>query len=163
MSANFNPYVQGWRVGNAPSNGGGHWGDDASAEQPSIFGALPGGSASRSRRTPSAPGATLFYITDFRPNVLNASVVDARGRQCYRIVTDASQPHRTVYYDSHRRTVALVDWAGAAPSVEIPGLLPRQALRSWLHTAADRAYVGPPLSVSFFFFALRPPSSERSS
>jgi hypothetical protein len=85
----------------------------------------------------------MFYITDFRPNVLNASVVDARGRHCYKIVTDPSQPQRTAYYDVHRRTVALVDWAGSMPAVEMPGLLPRQPIRSWLQTASDRAYVPP--------------------
>jgi hypothetical protein len=149
MSANFNPYVQGWRVGNAPS----------SNEQPSIFGALPGtsgnaaaahhggtsgsggGSSGGGAGAPD-PNAVVFHITDFRPNVLNASVVDARGRQCHKIVTDApQQPQRTVYYDNHRRTVALIDWTGVRPSVEMPGLLPRQALRSWLHTGPDRAYV----------------------
>ncbi|KAH9956215.1 hypothetical protein BC827DRAFT_1139961 [Russula dissimulans] len=141
MSANFNPYVQGWRVGNAPStNGSGPWAN-TSAEMPSIFGALPGGNSTRSRRSPPSPDATIFYITDFRPNVLNASVLDARGRQCYKIGTDAARPHRTVYYDAHRRTVALIDWAGAGAcsSVEMPGLLPRQPLRNWLHTASDRA------------------------
>lgn len=143
MSANFNPYVQGWRVGNGPS----------SNEQPSIFGALPGASGNAtaargggggggSAAAATDPSAVVFHITDFRPNVLNASVVDARGRQCYRIVTDApQQPQRTVYYDNHRRTVALIDWTGVRPSVEMPGLLPRQALRSWLHTGPDRAYV----------------------
>jgi hypothetical protein len=161
MSANFNPYVQGWRVGNAPSNGGGGsggggspWGNP-SGEPPSVFGALPGGQSGRAQHSPPAPGSTVFFITDFRPNVLNASVVDARGRQCYKIVTDASQPNRTVYYDVHRRTVALVDWAGPRTAVEMPGLLPRQALRSWLHTASDRAYV-PPLPAIFvivFFFS----------
>jgi hypothetical protein len=150
MSANFNPYVQGWRVGNGSSNRG-------LGETPSIFGALPmtsGGSAHTAAATTAAtagrgghsqasdPNATVFHITDFRPNVLNASVVDARGRQCYKIVTDTpQQPQRTVYYDAHRRTVAIVDWAGSRPSVEMPGLLPRQALRSWLHTGPDRAYV----------------------
>ncbi|KAI0301600.1 hypothetical protein B0F90DRAFT_1628398 [Multifurca ochricompacta] len=137
MSANFNPYVQGWRVGNAPS-GGSVWGS-SSGEAPSIFGALPGGNPSRGRGTPPPPGSTIFYITGFRPNILNASVVDARGRQCYSIVTAASQPHYTTYYDTHRRTVALVDWSGGPPSVEMPGLFPRRSLRSWLQTASDRA------------------------
>jgi len=86
------------------------------------------------------PSAVVFHIADLRPNVLNASVVDARSRQCYRIVMDApQQPQRTVYYDNHRRTVVLIDWTGVRPSVEMPGLLPRQALRSWLHTGPDRA------------------------
>jgi hypothetical protein len=165
MSANFNPYVQGWRVGNGPSS-------NTVGEPPSIFGALPGdGNAARGGgqgSNPAAtadPNATVFHITDFRPNVLNASVVDARGRQCYKIITDApQQPQRTTYYDSHRRTVALIDWAGGVrPSVEMPGLVPRQELRSWLHTAPDRAYVSsidpsdsldflsPPMLFSFFF------------
>jgi hypothetical protein len=163
MSANFNPYVQGWRVGNGSSNQG-------LAESPSIFGALPmtsGGNAHATTAGAAArgglghshasdPNATVFHITDFRPNVLNASVVDARGRQCYKIVTDApQQPQRTVYYDSHRRTVAIVDWAGSRPSVEMPGLLPRQALRSWLHTGPDRAYVHP---IKLFLFRLVPTS-----
>ncbi|KAH9989615.1 hypothetical protein BJV77DRAFT_948219 [Russula vinacea] len=131
-SANFNPYVQGWRVANGASTTG-------HGEQPSIFGALPGGSGNAGGAR-GDPNATIFHITDFRPNVLNASVVDARGRQCYKIVTDApQQPQRTVYYDMHRRTVALIDWAGVRPSVEMPGLLPRQALRSWLRTGPDRA------------------------
>ena len=161
MSANFNPYVQGWRVGNGSTNRG-------LAESPSIFGALPmtgGGSGSAHAATATAaargshgyghapdPNTTVFHITDFRPNVLNASVVDARGRQCYKIVTDTpQQPQRTVYYDSHRRTVAIVDWAGNRPSVEMPGLLPRQALRSWLHTGPDRAYVHP---IKLYLFRL---------
>jgi hypothetical protein len=145
MSANFNPYVQGWRVGSGPSS-------NSQGEQPSVFGALPGGHGTAARgggqgSNPAAaaadPNATIFHIADFRPNVLNASVVDARGRQCYKIVTDAPQrPQRTVYYDNHRRTVALIDWAGGVrPTVEMPGLVPRQELRSWLHTGPDRAYV----------------------
>lgn len=150
MSANFNPYVQGWHVGNGPSS-------HSLGETPSIFGALPGGNgnaaaaarggggqSSHPATAAADPHATVFHITDFRPNVLNASVVDARGRQCYKIATDApQQPQRTVYYDHHRRTVALIDWTGTRPSVEMPGLVPRQALRSWLHTGADRAYVRP--------------------
>jgi hypothetical protein len=52
-------------------------------EQPSIFGALPRASGNGTA---------------------------ARGRQCYLIVTDApQQPQRTVYYDNHRHTVALID------------------------------------------------------
>jgi hypothetical protein len=93
----------------------------------------------------------MYYITDLRPNVLNASVIDARGRQCYKIVTDQSQPHRTAYYDVHRRTVALVDWAGSMPAVEMPGLLPRQPIRTWLQTASDRAYVPTRLLPPVFF------------
>jgi hypothetical protein len=144
MSANFNPYVQGWRFGNAPS-GSGAWGG-ASAESPSIFGALPGGGASHGRDRPPAPDMTVFYFTDMRPNILNASVVDARGRHCFKIVTDASaQSHRTTFYDAHRRTVALIDWsspqAGGRPNVEMPGLFPRQNLRSWLRASSDRACV----------------------
>ena len=158
MSANFNPYVQGWRVGGSGSSNRGL------AEQPSIFGALPmtsGGNPAAAAATAatrggqghaSDPNATVFHITDFRPNVLNASVVDARGRQCYKIATDTpQQPQRTVYYDAQRRTVGIVDWAGSRPSVEMPGLLPRQALRSWLHTGPDRAYVySPPEAPPFF-------------
>ena len=73
MSTNFYPYVQGWRVGNAPS----------SNDQPSVFGAF-------SRTSGNATAA--------------------RDRQRYLIVTDAPQhPQRTVYYDNHRRTVALID------------------------------------------------------
>ncbi|KAI0280190.1 hypothetical protein BGY98DRAFT_914937 [Russula aff. rugulosa BPL654] len=145
MSANFNPYVQGWRVGNESSTRG-------HGEPPSIFGALPmtsgvnaanaaaSAAAATAARGGHDPNATVFHITDFRPNVLNATVVDARGRQWYKIVTDTpQQPQRTVYYDAQRRTVAIVDWAGSRPSVEMPGLLPRQALRTWLHTGPDRA------------------------
>jgi hypothetical protein len=86
--------------------------------------------------------------------VLNASVIDARGRQCYKIVTEAPQPHRTVYYDVHRRTFALIDWAGGRPTVEMPGLLPRQALRNWLHTAPDRLYV--PFRPTFYVYCFPP-------
>ena len=73
MSTNFYPYVQGWRVGNAPS----------SNDQPSVFGAL-------SRTSGNATAA--------------------RDRQRYLIVTDAPQHcQRTVYYENHLRTVALID------------------------------------------------------
>jgi hypothetical protein len=150
MSANFNPYVQGWRVGNAPSSNSGGGGNPSGEPAPSVFGALPGSAhpSGNVQRSPPAPGSTVFYITDLRPNVLNASVVDARGRQCYKIATDQAQPHRTTYYDVHRRTVAIVDWAGSRSTVEMPGLLPRQALRTWLRTASDRAYVLHPFFVS---------------
>jgi hypothetical protein len=164
MSANFNPYVQGWRVNNEPSTRG-------LGEPPSIFGALPmtsgvNANATTATAAPAArgghgpdPNATVFHITDFRPNVLNASVVDARGRQWYKIVTDMpQQPQRTVYYDAQRRTVAIVDWAGSRPSVEMPGLLPRQALRTWLHTGPDRAYV--PILFPFFLSRPRPPHAD---
>ncbi|KAI0262542.1 hypothetical protein BC834DRAFT_828636 [Gloeopeniophorella convolvens] len=136
MSANFNPYVQGWRVGNSPS-GNSVWGN--AGIPPSIFGALPGGTTSTGQRSPPLPDATLFFITGFRPNILNASVVDARGRTCYSIVTDHAQPQRTAYYDAHRRTVALVDWSGTHANVEMPGLFARQSVRSWLRNASDRA------------------------
>lgn len=150
MSANFNPYVQGWRVsGSGSSNRG-------LAEQPSIFGALPMTSGGNPAAAPAAaargsqghapdPNATVFYINNFRPNVLNASVVDARGRQCYKIMTERpEQPQRTVYYDGQRRTVGIVDWAASKPTVEMPGLVQLQALRSWLQTGQDRAYVHSP-------------------
>jgi hypothetical protein len=139
MSAHFNPYVQGWRMGNA-SSGASAWGTQ-SGDVPSIFGALPGGSASRGQGSLPPPDATLFHITAFRPNILNASVVDAHGRSCYKIVTDQSQPHSTAYYDARRRTVAVIDWSGARPSVEMPGLAPRQSIRSWLRAMPDRACV----------------------
>ena len=158
MSANFNPYVQGWRAGNAPSTGG-PWGTP-SGDSPSIFGALPGGSQSgQGQRSQPAPGSVMFYITNY-PHVLNTSVIDARGRQCYKIVSeDPAQPNQTAFYDVHRRTVALIDWASSRPTVEMPGLLPRQPVRNWLQTASDRAYVSlplPPLPPSFFWFSLRP-------
>lgn len=124
-------------MGNAPSAASA-WGHP-SGEAPSIFGALPGGSAGRGRGSPPAPDATLFHITAFRPDILNATVVDARGRSCYRIATEPSQPHSTTYYDARRRTVAVVDWSGAQPSVVIPGLAPRQSICSWLTAAPDRA------------------------
>jgi hypothetical protein len=151
MSTNFNPYVQGWQFGNAPSSNGsgGPWGGYTSGgPAPSIFGALPGSGnpSGNGGHSPPAPGSTIFYITDLRPNVLNASVVDGRGRQSHKIVTDQSQPQRTTYYDVHRRTVATVDWAGPRSMVEMPGLLPRQALRAWLQTTSDRAYVSSLLS-----------------
>ena len=139
MSAHFNPYVQGWRMGNT-SSAASAWGTP-SGEAPSIFGALPGGSASHGQANLPLPDATIFYITSFRPNILNASVVDARGRSCYRIVTEPSQPLSTAYYDARRRTVAVVDWSGERPSVEIPGLAPKQSIRSWLRAMPDRACV----------------------
>ena len=133
MSANFNPYVQGWRVGNGPS----------SNDQSSIFGALSGGSGNAlAARGGVGGGCDVVHITVFRSNLLNVSVVDARCRQYYRIVTDAPQQlQHTVYYDNRRCTVMLINWTGVRPGLEVPGLLPRQAMRSWLHTRPDRAYV----------------------
>lgn len=132
-------------MGNA-SSGASAWGTQ-SGEAPSIFGALPGGSASRGQGSPPPPDATVFHITAFRPDILNASVVDAHGRSCHRIVTEQSRPHNTAYYDARRRTVAVIDWSGAHPSVEIPGLAPKQSIRSWLRATPDRACVvdGPSL------------------
>ena len=133
MSASFNPYVQGWRVGHGPS------GD----EQPSSFGTLPGSSGNAlAARGGVCGGCVIVHITYFRSNVLNASDVDACCRQYYRIVTDAPQQlQRAVYFDNRRHTVVLIDWTGVRPIVEIPRLLPRQALRSWLHSRPDHAYV----------------------
>ncbi len=152
MSAHFNPYVQGWRMGNAQSGAGASSGD-----APSVFGALPGNSAPR-RPSPLAPDATVFHITAFRPDILNSSVVDPRGRSCYKIVTEPSQRHSTAYYDSHRRTVAIIDWSGAQPSLEIPGLAPRQSIGSWLRAMPDRACVCH--RSPFNALSLTPPSSS---
>ena len=139
MSTHFNPYVQSWGMGNTPSTAGAS--GNQQGEAPSIFGALPGGSASHGQGSPLPPGTTVFQITAFRPNILNASVVDASARSCYRIATDPSQPHITTYYDVYRRTVAVIDWSGERPSVEIPGLTPRQFIGSWLRAMPDKAWV----------------------
>jgi hypothetical protein len=77
--------------------------------------------------------------------MLNTLVVNTCGCQCYKIVTDALQPNRTVYYNIHCRTVMLINWAGPQTAMEMLGLLPWQALQSWLHTALDHMYV-PPLN-----------------
>jgi diacylglycerol kinase family enzyme len=77
MSANFNPYVQGWRVGNGPSGN----------EQSSIFGALPAGSGNAIAARGGVGGdCVAVHTTYFHSNVLNMSVVDARCRQYCQIV-----------------------------------------------------------------------------
>jgi hypothetical protein len=49
-------------------------------------------------------------------------------------VTDAlQQPQRRLHYDNPHCTVVFIDWTGVRPSVEMPGLLLWQALRTWLH------------------------------
>jgi len=85
----------------------------------------------------------IFFITDFCPNMLNMSVINTCRCQCYMIITDALQPNCTVYYDVHHHTIALIDWAGPQTAVEMLGLLPWQALQSWLHTVSDCAYIPP--------------------
>ena len=72
-------------------------------------------------------------------------VVNVCRCQCYKIIMDVSQLNCTVYYNVHHHTVTLIDWAGPQTAVERPGLLPQQALQSWLHTASDCVYI-PPLN-----------------
>lgn len=134
MSTSFNPYIQSWsRAGNGQSNSWGYSGTPA----PSIFGALP----VHANFLPTHPSEFVAYhIVGLNPNVLNASVVgpSPHSHTAFRIITDPAQPMRTIWRDSHRRTVAITDWEGHA-IVEMPGLFPRQPLRNWLRLSSDRS------------------------
>ncbi|KAA1472030.1 hypothetical protein DENSPDRAFT_153917 [Dentipellis sp. KUC8613] len=135
MSVNFNPYVQGWaHAGNAPSGSGQPWGYDG--QPPSVFGALPSFNSTLPKLPPPSEFA-MYHITGFSPTILNASVVGPRGQTHLRIITDPASPHHTIWRDAQRRTVAMVDW-GTRSTVEMPGLLARQSVRSWLRLSSDR-------------------------
>ncbi|TFY59544.1 hypothetical protein EVG20_g7758 [Dentipellis fragilis] len=138
MSVNFNPYVQGWaNAGNAPSGSGQPWG--YGGQPPSVFGALPSFNSTIPKLPPPSE-FVMYHITGFSPTILNASVVGPRGQTHLRIITDLANPHHTIWRDAQRRTVAMVDW-GTRSTVEMPGLLARQSVRSWLRLSSDRTYV----------------------
>ncbi|EIM89143.1 uncharacterized protein STEHIDRAFT_53118 [Stereum hirsutum FP-91666 SS1] len=138
MSHHFNPYVQGWNAGNIPTGQSPWQPGHGPAPSPSIFGALPTMSSyAGNGRPPPASGFQVFRITNLDPNVLNASVVSPQGTSAFRIITDPSQPLRTIWRDSSRRVFATVDW-GTRSTVEMPGLFPRQSIRSWLRLSSDR-------------------------
>ncbi|KAI0318526.1 hypothetical protein OF83DRAFT_1261700 [Amylostereum chailletii] len=119
--SNFNPLVQGWgRTSSAPS----------------LFGALPGGIPSNSRAPPLA-NAVTFRFTNFHPNILNSTVLNPQGKSQFRVVTEAVPGRPTVWLDAHQRTIALLEWS-SQPVVEIPGLLPRTALKNWLRTSSTQ-------------------------
>lgn len=141
MSHHFNPYVQGWNAGNIPTGQSPWQPGHGPAPSPSVFGALPTmGSYAGNGRSPPASDFQVFRITNLDPNVLNASVVSPQGTSAFRIITDPSQPLRTIWRDSSRRVFATVDW-GTRSTVEMPGLFPRQSIRSWLRLSSDRTYV----------------------
>ncbi|THH21137.1 hypothetical protein EW146_g346 [Bondarzewia mesenterica] len=107
------------------------------APAPSVFGALP--TVTTGCRLPPSSDFVVYHITSFNPNVMNSSVVGpgSQSHTAFRIITDPLQPQRTIWRDSHRRTVAIVDWS-ARSVVEMPGLIPRQSVRSWLRLSSDR-------------------------
>ncbi|VDB88874.1 unnamed protein product [Peniophora sp. CBMAI 1063] len=117
----FNPLVQGW--------------DTQSAYPTSLFGALPASQAPRP--TTVIRDALVFHITDFKSTILNSTVVNPQGQAQMRVITEPKPGRPTIWTDTSRRTVAFVDW-GHQPAIEIPGLLPRTAVRDWLRTSADR-------------------------
>lgn len=138
MSHHFNPYVQGWSAGNV-SGGQSPWHPgQGPAPSPSVFGALPTMTSYGFSGSPHpSSNFQVFRITNLDPNVLNASVVSPQGHSAFRIMTDPSQLLRTIWRDSSRRIFATVDW-GTRSTVEMPGLFPRQSIRSWLRLSGDR-------------------------
>lgn len=140
MSHHFNPYVQGWNAGNIPTGQSPWQPGHGPAPSPSVFGALPTMSSYAGSGRPPPSDFQVFRITNLDPNVLNASVVSPQGTSAFRIITDPSQPLRTIWRDSSRRVFATVDW-GTRSTVEMPGLFPRQSIRSWLRLSSDRTYV----------------------
>jgi len=118
---NFNPLVQGWGRSDASS--------------PSVFGALP---SSISSQAPISGDAVVYHITHYHPTILNSIVLGPHGEQQFRIKTEGTRGHSTVWIDSSQRTVALANW-DTAPIIEFPGLLARTAVACWLRISSNRA------------------------
>ncbi|KAI0052124.1 hypothetical protein FA95DRAFT_1475164, partial [Auriscalpium vulgare] len=127
----FNPLLQGWEGATRSYAASGN-------PPPSVFGALPTLGAGRVDSQPPLSNATTFVIAHFRPTILNSTVVNLPGGQpAFRVITDPSNPLRTTYQDIRGRTFAYVDWGSNSRAVvEMPGLLARQSIRSWLRTSS---------------------------
>ena len=156
MSTHSNPFVQGgWATSSSRPNG------DQIANPPSIFGALPittDASHSGSRQR----GATLFQFTNPNPNILNSTVVSTHrdgsvhqvcfhvhlsptvaedsitlNSQLVRISTDEKLAGYTAFRDANQRSVALIEWVGGRPQVEVRGSVSKCFTGDWLKVVND--------------------------
>ena len=138
MSTHSNPFIQGgWATSSSrPTN-------DQLVNPPSIFGALPMSSDQGSNLS-SAHGKTTFQFTNPNPNILNSVVVgphrDVNVHQLVKITTDEKLAGYTQFKDADGRSVALVEWMGGQPRVEVRGSVAKCSTGDWLKVVNDPTF-----------------------
>jgi hypothetical protein len=101
----------------------------------SLYGALPYG------RPPSPPASAIFYITAFKPTILNSKVLGPQQRKLYDIITDSRDSDYTVLRkEDDGQNVALVEWR-RNPLVEVRGAFSKRRVSEWLPLSADQRFV----------------------
>ncbi|KAJ7576936.1 hypothetical protein C8J56DRAFT_766294, partial [Mycena floridula] len=100
---------------------------------PSIYGALP---------FADEPGegnsVVTFYLTSFKPGIMNCTVIGPQQRPVFRIVTDSNLAGYTVFKTvDDCKSIGLVEWQNP-PTVELRGVLSKQRVKDWLHLSTNK-------------------------
>ena len=134
MYTHSNRFVQGGWSGAFSSTIGG----DAT-NPPSIYGALPMTTGSPSAGSKS--GATHFQFTNPNPTILNSIVVgphrDGTIHQLVNISTDDRLAGYTAFRDADGKSIALIEWSGSQPRVEVRGSVAKVLAGEWLQVMMD--------------------------
>ncbi|TCD65088.1 hypothetical protein EIP91_003097 [Steccherinum ochraceum] len=135
MAGNMNPFLAGgWcQPGDEESQPG----ENESGSPPSIFGALPSLSSSKSLLWSAQPDNATFSFTSFNSTILNCTVLSPQKHVAYRIVTEPSAPSYTILKDNDSRNVAMVQWQPNS-TLEIRGAAPSQRIKDWLSLSSDK-------------------------
>ncbi|KAH9941576.1 uncharacterized protein BXZ73DRAFT_74797 [Epithele typhae] len=107
----------------------GNW----NGQSTSVYGALP------SLSTPATQLYTVTYtFINFKSTILNSTIVGPDGRTAYIVSTEANAPAYTIFKDTEKRNIGMVQWQPYA-SVEIRGGSARQRVRDWLRLSSDQS------------------------
>lgn len=132
MSTHSNPFVQGgWSSSFQDSN------------PPSVYGALPMTTRSNTGGA-SQRGATHFQFTNPNPTILNSTVVgphrDGNIHQLLKVSTDERLAGYTAFRDVEGKSVALIEWTGSQPKVEVRGSVVKCPTGEWLKVVMDPTF-----------------------
>ena len=119
----MNPYAQ-------------QWGQQGGST-PSVYGALPSLSSSATHTN-----TATYTFTNFNTTILNSTIVGPGNRTVYTVSTEATAPACTIFRDTEKKNIGMVQWQPHA-SVEVRGGAPRTRVREWLRLASDQRCVFP--------------------
>ncbi|KAJ4475514.1 hypothetical protein J3R30DRAFT_3294534 [Lentinula aciculospora] len=101
---------------------------------PSIYGALPFPSPSLN----PSPFMT-FAFTDFKPSIVNCTILGPNNSPQFRVVTDSAMPGYTILKMMNGKNSAMIEWQEPA-KVEVRGMISKQRASDFLKIPFDRRY-----------------------
>jgi hypothetical protein len=130
MQSYTNPFALGWEnPGNDQSSSRNN--DDDPQPQRPLYGALP-------YSIPQAKQTVNFYITSFKPTILNSIIIGPDQRPIMYVVTDPQMPGYTIFRNVRGQSVALIEWQ-THPLVEVRGVFSKRRVKDWMKLSADKS------------------------